>query len=133
MAEDVLRTGPHNTMRVLESTAETLLFEATWGVGGDRVSAPPPHLHPAQDEHFEILDGELQAIMGGEERTLRAGDHLDVPAGTVHQMWNGSEAAARATWRVTPPLKTLEFFRTIASGDIPEDFLERFAGEFRLA
>ena len=129
MAEEVLQTGPHNRMRVLEDTEESLLFEATWQPGSN---VPPPHLHPTQAEDFEILEGELQAIVEGEERTLRTGDTLHLPAATVHQMWNGSEAPARATWRVTPPQRTLEFFRTLDSGDIPPDFLERFAGEFRL-
>lgn len=130
MTDEVLRTGPHNTMRVVEDTEESLTFEATWGAGN---VVPPPHLHPTQEEHFELAEGELQVIMDGEKRTLAAGEELDVPAGTVHQMWNEGPEDARGTWRVTPPQRTLEFFRTLASGDIPPDFLERFSGEFRLA
>ena len=130
MAEEVLRTGPHNRMRVLEDTDESLLFEATWQPGSN---VPPPHLHPTQAEDFEILEGELEAIVDGEQRTLRAGDTLHLPAAAVHQMWNASDVPARATWRVTPPQRTLELFRKLDSGDIPPDFLQRYASELRIA
>ena len=43
-------------------------------------SAPPPHFHPAQDERFEVLEGELSAVVDGAERTLRAGRHPRHPA-----------------------------------------------------
>lgn len=126
----MIQLGPHQTLDVLESTPEVLLVEATWTPGG---SGPPPtHLHPNQDEHFEVLEGELTAVVDGEQRTLRAGDVLDVPRGVAHQMWSSGDGETRATWRVTPALKTEEMFRTIAAGGV-EDFLERFADEFRLA
>ena len=125
----MIRLGPHQTLEVLESSPETLLVEARWEPGGH---PPLAHLHPGQDEEFEILEGEIAVRVGDEERTLRAGDRLTIPRGTVHAMWNASDAPARATWRVTPALRTHEMFRTIASGGV-EDFLERFAAEFRLA
>lgn len=78
-----------------------------------------------------MLEGELTVVVDGEQRVVGAGDVLDVPAGTVHQMWNGGDGPARATWQVRPALRTEEMFRTIASGGAP-DFLERFSEEFRL-
>jgi mannose-6-phosphate isomerase-like protein (cupin superfamily) len=133
MPGDLLRTSPHTTLRVLESTPETLLFEADWEPGSH---VPPAHLHPFQDERFEILEGELEAVVDGEARTLRAGETLEIPAATAHQMWNAGATHARATWRVTPPRRTEQFFRDLASGAAEEDgmaFLERYAAEFRLA
>lgn len=125
----MLSLGPHQTLEILESTPETLLVEARWEPGGH---APLAHLHPNQAEHFEVLEGELTVTLGGKTRTLGVGETLDVPAGTVHAMHNAGDAPARASWRVTPALKTEEMFETIASGGVP-DFLERFADEFRLA
>lgn len=129
MSTDVIALGPNQTLRVLRSDADALEIEAMWTPGG---TPPPPHFHPGQDERFEILEGAMTAVVGDELRVLHAGEVLDIPRGTVHAMWNAGDAAARASWRVTPALRTEEMFRTIASGGV-EDFLERFSAEFRLA
>ena len=129
MSDDTIQLGPNQTLHVKTSTPEVLEMEAEWQPGS---TEPPPHFHPTQDERFEVLEGELTVVVDGARRTLTAGDVLDVPRNTVHKMWNASQAPTRATWRVTPALKTEEMFWTIASGGA-EDFLERFADEFRLA
>jgi mannose-6-phosphate isomerase-like protein (cupin superfamily) len=125
----MLRLGPHQTLTVLESTPEALRLEARWEPGGH---PPLAHLHPQQEERFVVLEGELEVTLDGVTRTLAAGDEFTVPAGAVHAMWNASDAPARATWEVAPRLRTEEMFETIAAGGV-EDFLERFAAEFRLA
>ena len=51
---------------------------------------PPPHIHPAQQESFEVLDGTLEALVGTEWRTLTAGQTLTVPPGSVHTFRNRS-------------------------------------------
>ena len=71
-------------------------------------SAPPPHFHPAQDESFEVLEGELSAVVDGVERILRPGDTLSVPRGAVHKMWNSSDGLTRAVWQTRPAGRTLE-------------------------
>lgn len=68
-------------------------------------------------------------------RTLRAGDTLDVPRGTVHRMWNESSPSTRATWRVTPALRTEEMFRFMDAGLSPlrmARLLWTFRKEYRL-
>ena len=76
-------------------------------------SPPPKHLHPRQDEHFEVLEGEMRARVEGQERTLRVGDTLDVPRGAVHQIWNPGDARTRATWVTSPALRTRQWFESI--------------------
>jgi len=126
--DDVIKLGPNQTLFVRESTPEVLAMEAEWQPGS---TEPPPHYHPNQDEHFEVLEGELTVITGDEERrVLRAGDAIEIPRELVHRMWNTSEGVTRASWRITPALKSEAMFRTIASGG-REDFLEAFADEFR--
>ena len=123
-----IQLGPNQTLYVLTSTPDVLAMEAEWQPGS---TEPTPHYHPNQDERFEVLEGELTVITGDEERrVLGAGDAIDIPRGTVHRMWNTADTPTRASWRVMPALKTEEMFRTIASGGV-EDFLERFADEFR--
>jgi quercetin dioxygenase-like cupin family protein len=121
--------GPHQTLTIISSSPEELAMEARWEPGGN---PPLAHFHPAQDEAFEVLEGVLTSTVEGETREAAAGESFTVPAGAVHEMWNASDAPARASWRVTPALKTEEMFRTIARGGV-EDFLERYSAEFRLA
>ena len=124
----MIRLGPHQTLEVLESAPEALLVEARWEPGGH---PPLAHLHPQQDEDFEILEGALAVRLGDEQRTLTAGERLHIPRGTVHAMWNAGDEPARATWRVSPALRTEDMFRTIAAGGVA-DFLERFSAEIEL-
>ena len=83
---------------------------------------PIAHLHPNQSEHFTVLQGEMWCRVDGVERTLRAGDTIDVPAGSVHQMRNPGAVNAIVTWQTRPALRTAEFHRELAAarqlGDI---------------
>jgi quercetin dioxygenase-like cupin family protein len=106
---ETLSITPHETVTILTETPELLAVEVRYTEGGRK---PPPHLHPAQDEHFEILEGTLHAKVGGTDRVLGAGDTLDVPRGTVHTMW-AQDGPVRARWEVRPAGRTAEWFRTI--------------------
>ena len=102
------------TLRVARSAADTggelLELEATYEPGSVE---PLEHFHPTQDEHFEILAGTMEARVGGASRTLTAGDELDIPAATVHAMWNGGADTARVLWQTRPALRTEEFLRLV--------------------
>jgi len=58
-----------------------------------------------------VLEGAIRAIVGGTERRYGAGETLEVPAGTPHQMT--SEGPARVRWEVRPALRTAEFFERL--------------------
>jgi len=51
---------------------------------------PPPHIHPGQEEAWTVLEGSLEALVGREWHTLKAGESLSVPPGTVHTYRNRS-------------------------------------------
>jgi quercetin dioxygenase-like cupin family protein len=125
---ETLALGPHQTLTVVASSPEELAVEARWEPGGN---PPLAHFHPSQEEAFEVLEGTLTVTVEGRTHEYMTGERFTVPAGAVHGMWNAGDAPARASWRVTPALKTEEMFRTIAAGGV-EDFLERYADEFRL-
>lgn len=91
---------------------------------------PPEHLHPNQDEHFEVLEGAVRTVIGGEERRYVAGEAFDIPARTPHQM--AGDGPARVHWEVRPALRTAEFFERAYSDDPGDNFLDEFANEFRL-
>src|SRR5918998_3462122 len=94
-----LNLTPHETVTVREHSPDALVVEGRWGPDG---SPPPPHFHPGQDERFEVLEGELTAVVDGEQRTLGPGDTLEVPRGSVHKMWNSHDVETRAVWRTAP-------------------------------
>lgn len=74
--------------------AQYVLRTPTAAVNGDyvefewvfppKVFAPPPHLHPGQTEEYEVLEGELEVLIGDEWRTLHAGESASVPVGVNH-------------------------------------------------
>ena len=117
-----------------ETGGEVLEMEATYSGTGQ---LPPEHLHPRQDERFEVLEGTIRAIVGGAERRYEVGEAFEVPAGTPHQMT--ADEPARVRWEVRPALRTAEFFERLY-GDGPDsareassiaDFLDEFADEIR--
>jgi mannose-6-phosphate isomerase-like protein (cupin superfamily) len=107
---ELLHLGAHETLRILRETRDELEVEGTWSPGG---SPPPPHLHPSQDEQFEIRSGRLTAVVDGREHTLGPGDRLTIPRRTPHKMWNSGEGVATALWLTRPAGRTAEWFRTI--------------------
>jgi mannose-6-phosphate isomerase-like protein (cupin superfamily) len=133
---EVLAVGPGTTLRVTAHDERHLEFEASYAGGG---TPPPAHLHPSQDERFEVLAGAMRVRIAGHERELAAGEVLDVPRGTAHQMWNAGEEQAVMRWTTTPAGRTLDWFRELAAamagtpvGD-PATLLERYSDVFRLA
>lgn len=57
--------------------------------------APPPHVHPTPLEEFEVIEGELDLMVDGEWRTLRAGESASVPPGVAHTFKNRSGRVVR--------------------------------------
>ena len=125
-----------------ETGGELLEVESSWKPGGHE---PPEHYHPSQEEHFEVLEGEVRARVGEVEHAIRAGETLDVPAGTPHAMWNPGPGRARAAWQTRPALRTEAFFEMVwglaqasARGEEMPDpdqaavMFSEYAAEFRL-
>src|SRR5947209_6157433 len=109
MSEE-LHLAAQQTVRIVQETPAELEVEANWGPGG---SEPPPHLHPSQEEHFEVKSGHLRAEVDGQLRELGPGDTLDIPRGSSHRMWNPGAEPASAIWFTRPPGRTAEWFRTV--------------------
>jgi mannose-6-phosphate isomerase-like protein (cupin superfamily) len=100
---------PHETVTVTRRD-DALVVEVEYLPGG---SPPPAHLHPSQVERFEILEGSLRVVIDGQERPLKRGESVDIPAGTAHRMWNAGDSPARALWTTSPPGRTEQWFATV--------------------
>ena len=76
---------------------------------------PPAHFHPSQDEYFEIEVGAMVFVVDGEEKTVRAGESIDIPRGTSHKARNGSaDDPAVVRWETRPALRSEEFYAATA-------------------
>jgi quercetin dioxygenase-like cupin family protein len=109
MSEETLQLTPHESLVIRSSTPEALEVEATYGTG----KPPPSHFHPAQDERFEVLEGSIHFKVDGTERTLAAGETIDIPRGVPHQIWNPDPAPARVHWVTSPAGRTEQWFRAL--------------------
>jgi quercetin dioxygenase-like cupin family protein len=70
------------------------------------------HVHPNQQERFEVLSGSLTLQLDGQERTLSPGDVAVIPPGRPHRWWNSGEEEAHVLGELRPALRTEIFFET---------------------
>ena len=114
-------------LRLVAISDDLLEMEATYPGGGQ---LPPEHEHPRQAERFEVLEGAVRAVIGGEARRYAAGESFEVPAGTPHSM--GGDGPARMRWQVRPALRTAEFFERLYGGGDLGTLFDDFREEIRI-
>jgi mannose-6-phosphate isomerase-like protein (cupin superfamily) len=73
---------------------------------------PGKHVHPAQEERFEVLSGTMKFKMGRKTVIAEAGDVVTVPAGVAHKFANGGDETTHVRVQVRPALKMEELFET---------------------
>jgi mannose-6-phosphate isomerase-like protein (cupin superfamily) len=73
---------------------------------------PGAHVHPAQEERFEIVSGRMKFRMGMTTIHAEAGDVVTVPAGKVHKFTNAGDGPAQARVEVRPALRMEDLFET---------------------
>ena len=66
------------------------------------LSGTPIHTHAYEDETIYIIQGEMHAVIAGEERTLRPGESIFLPRGIPHQLRNEQEGPAHYLLLCTP-------------------------------
>lgn len=70
------------------------------------------HIHPLQEECFEVITGTLRGRSAGQELTRGPGEKLVVPAGTPHVWWNTGNDELHVLGEVRPALRTESFFES---------------------
>jgi quercetin dioxygenase-like cupin family protein len=73
------------------------------------------HLHPGQEERFQVVSGAVEGHVAGEPHTLTAGGTSVVPAGVPHAWRNAADAETHLRVQFRPALETAEFFETVFS------------------
>lgn len=119
-------------------TGQRLVFLANGGDGADDVFRAegvfPPggfagveHIHPFQDEHFDVLAGTAAFTVDDEERTLGAGEAVDVSSGARHTFWNAGDDEMRVLFEFRPALEGTARFYEIYFGFAQEARVKRNA------
>jgi quercetin dioxygenase-like cupin family protein len=98
----------HQTSR--ETNGEAVVFETFVEPDGFVAAA---HVHPKQEERFEIVAGTLGLRVGGQETVARPGETLTVPAGTRHRFWNAGDGEVRFRCEVRPALRFEQLLETM--------------------
>jgi mannose-6-phosphate isomerase-like protein (cupin superfamily) len=75
----------------------------------------PPHVHPAMEERFEVLSGELSLLSGRKWTAAGPGETVVVSARTRHAYRNTGSGVAHAICRAAPGLTLQEFLEEAAA------------------
>lgn len=82
----------------------------------------PPHRHGEQDEHVYVLAGEYELFIDGEWSTVKAGDSVCWPQGSVHgyRVPEGKEPGYALFW-VSPAKELSTLFQELNNIKDPEE------------
>ena len=71
------------------------------------------HVHPSQEERFEVLSGSVGFKIGRKKLVAGPGQRLTVPAGTPHRFWNAGDDVAHFVCEVRPALQFESLLETM--------------------
>ena len=71
------------------------------------------HVHPSQEERFEVLRGSVGFRIGRQKLVAGPGQRLTVPAGTAHRFWNAGDEVAHFVCEVRPALQFESLIETM--------------------
>ncbi|MBA3584593.1 MAG: cupin domain-containing protein [Gemmatimonadetes bacterium] len=86
-------------------------LETSEETGGDRtlieVEVAPgggndTHFHKTYEEHFEVIEGSLEVLVGGETRTLRPGEKAVAGKNVLHRFRNPTDTPTRFLVELRP-------------------------------
>lgn len=95
--------------RAAETGGELLELNLFMAPGGFISTA---HVHPHQEERFEVSGAPVMMRVGREERLYRPGEVAVVPPGAPHVWWNPSAEEATTLIQLRPALDMETMFET---------------------
>ena len=72
----------------------------------------PEHIHPFQQNSFEIISGSCVFDVDGKEQIVGPGESIIIPANVPHHFWNSGDIDAHYIQEFKPALKIDRFFET---------------------
>src|SRR5437660_1669176 len=85
-----------------ETNGEAVVIETFVQPNGFVAAA---HVHPSQEERFEVLRGSVGFRVGRRKLVAGPGKRLTVPAGTPHKFWNAGDEEAHFVCEIRPALQ----------------------------
>jgi quercetin dioxygenase-like cupin family protein len=85
-----------------DTDGELLAFELFLDPDGH---VPGAHVHPVQEERFEVVKGTMKFQKGLKTIVAGAGDTVVVPPGTIHRFANAGDGPAHVLVEVRPALR----------------------------
>jgi mannose-6-phosphate isomerase-like protein (cupin superfamily) len=73
----------------------------------------PPHLHVDQDEYIYVLEGRIDLILDGQERSAGVGDLVRMPRAIPHAFFNNSGRVTKALFWAAPTGDLPQLYRRI--------------------
>jgi quercetin dioxygenase-like cupin family protein len=140
-------TGLRTVFRETSQTTKGELLQVDW-ITEPGWTTGPDHVHPYQEERFEVLSGVFGIDVGGAERVHGPGEAIVVPAGSPHRAWNAGDGGLHLLVDFRPALRTelaFESFARLANAGlttgsgVPRNplrlalLLREFEDEFQLA
>ena len=84
-----------------------------------QVPGPPPHYHKEYNEVFLVIEGEMEFMVDGEVKIVKAGESVDLPPNKLHTF--GNKSAANCKWvNIHSPKGFSSFFNDMG---IPDDWV----------
>jgi quercetin dioxygenase-like cupin family protein len=92
-----------------DTDGEVLAFDLELSPDGN---VPGMHVHPTQEERFEVIEGTMRFRRSGRKVIANPGDVVVVPPGVRHKFQNGGDEEARVRVEVRPALRMEQLFET---------------------
>ncbi|MGI8902711.1 MAG: cupin domain-containing protein [Solirubrobacteraceae bacterium] len=89
-----------------------ILHAETWVDPGGGVT---PHIHPAIEERFEVVEGQPEFLFSRRWSVAEPGRTVLIPPGTRHAFRNRGREVAHFVCHVTPPSTLQEFLTDVAA------------------
>jgi quercetin dioxygenase-like cupin family protein len=106
-------TGLRTVFRKTAEETSGELLQVDW-IGEPSWTTGPDHVHPRQEERFEVLSGRLGLRADGIERVHGVGDVIVVSAGSPHAAWNAGDDEVHVLVDFRPALRTETAFEALA-------------------
>ena len=113
--ENVLEFPPDVGLKfvITKSTVDTAgEFIEIEGTMRAHSAGPPIHVHPQQEETYQIMSGTADVFLDGRWHRVRAGESLTVPRGAPHTIKNEHDEDVTAMNWHRPAARFEEFSRT---------------------
>jgi len=110
--EDPVLRQRYSFTRSTDGDGGEVLHVEMWVDPGGGVT---PHIHPAMEERFEVLEGRPELLAGKRWRQAAPGEVVTVPPGVRHAYRNRGDAVARLRCEARPPSTLQAFLEEVAA------------------